>query len=454
MRPAIYDGDTPRAERAAIRKRSNLILTNPDMLHVGILPHHDAWGDCSRTSRSWSSTRRTSTGACSAHTSPTCCGGCDGWPRSTAPSRASCWPARRSPTPSSSPSASRVSTISGSSIATRAPQATRRGRDVESAAARRAARRAGVGALRGRRGARPSSSPPAPHDLLHEVAQGRRADPAPFAARSARARAGRADRAVPRRLHARRSATRSSGASRSGELLGVVATDALELGIDIGELDAAVCVTFPGTVASLRQMWGQGGPARAWAGGLHRRRRRARPVLLPPPRRRSCRVRSRRRSSIRDNSEIYAEHLLCAAHEAPLSDADEEILGAQWHQHAQALTAAGLLRERATGFVPRRADDYPAARVGPALRIAGQLRPDRPASGEVLGTIEAGARVLDRPRGRGLSPSGALVHRARARPRRAAGVARAVRRRLFHADQAREHDLHRAADRAPRCESG
>src|SRR5204863_6460989 len=45
IRPAIYDGDTPRAERSAIRKRSNAILTNPDMLHVGILPHHPAWGE-------------------------------------------------------------------------------------------------------------------------------------------------------------------------------------------------------------------------------------------------------------------------------------------------------------------------------------------------------------------------------------------------------------------------
>src|SRR3954453_7136343 len=44
-----------------------------------------------------------------------------------------------------------------------------------------------------------------------------------------------------------------------GELLGVVATNALELGIDIGALDAAICVTFPGTVASLRQMWGRAG---------------------------------------------------------------------------------------------------------------------------------------------------------------------------------------------------
>src|ERR1700733_8055663 len=45
IRPAIYDGDTPRAERAAIRKRSNLVLTNPDMLHVGILPHHHQWDE-------------------------------------------------------------------------------------------------------------------------------------------------------------------------------------------------------------------------------------------------------------------------------------------------------------------------------------------------------------------------------------------------------------------------
>src|SRR5438105_4618199 len=35
----------PREERRAIRQRSNLILTNPDMLHVGVLPHHRQWGD-------------------------------------------------------------------------------------------------------------------------------------------------------------------------------------------------------------------------------------------------------------------------------------------------------------------------------------------------------------------------------------------------------------------------
>src|ERR671930_1272233 len=45
VRPAIYDGDTKREERLAIRRRSNLVLTNPDMLHVGILPNHTAWAD-------------------------------------------------------------------------------------------------------------------------------------------------------------------------------------------------------------------------------------------------------------------------------------------------------------------------------------------------------------------------------------------------------------------------
>ena len=40
---AIYDGDTPSRSRAAIRSSTRLILSNPDMLHMGILPHHTIW---------------------------------------------------------------------------------------------------------------------------------------------------------------------------------------------------------------------------------------------------------------------------------------------------------------------------------------------------------------------------------------------------------------------------
>ena len=41
--PAIYDGDTPSSARPSIRKNARLLLTNPDMLHTGILPHHTNW---------------------------------------------------------------------------------------------------------------------------------------------------------------------------------------------------------------------------------------------------------------------------------------------------------------------------------------------------------------------------------------------------------------------------
>src|SRR4051812_15540879 len=43
VRPAIYDGDTPREQRRAIRERANVVLTNPDMLHMGILPNARLW---------------------------------------------------------------------------------------------------------------------------------------------------------------------------------------------------------------------------------------------------------------------------------------------------------------------------------------------------------------------------------------------------------------------------
>ncbi|WP_298009508.1 MULTISPECIES: DEAD/DEAH box helicase [Anaerolinea] len=41
----IYDGDTPASSRNAIRKKARVVLTNPDMLHMGILPHHTLWAD-------------------------------------------------------------------------------------------------------------------------------------------------------------------------------------------------------------------------------------------------------------------------------------------------------------------------------------------------------------------------------------------------------------------------
>ena len=45
LKPSIYDGDTPQSARSNIRKNARILLSNPDMLHTGILPHHTNWNE-------------------------------------------------------------------------------------------------------------------------------------------------------------------------------------------------------------------------------------------------------------------------------------------------------------------------------------------------------------------------------------------------------------------------
>ena len=45
LKSSIYDGDTPQSQRSMIRKNARIVLSNPDMLHTGILPHHSNWSD-------------------------------------------------------------------------------------------------------------------------------------------------------------------------------------------------------------------------------------------------------------------------------------------------------------------------------------------------------------------------------------------------------------------------
>jgi len=40
---ATFDGDTPQNERYDIKKNARILITNPDMLHIGILPNHQSW---------------------------------------------------------------------------------------------------------------------------------------------------------------------------------------------------------------------------------------------------------------------------------------------------------------------------------------------------------------------------------------------------------------------------
>jgi DEAD/DEAH box helicase domain-containing protein len=51
LKSAIYDGDTPTRDRPSVRKNARILLTNPDMLHTGILPHHTKWAEFFRNLR-------------------------------------------------------------------------------------------------------------------------------------------------------------------------------------------------------------------------------------------------------------------------------------------------------------------------------------------------------------------------------------------------------------------
>ena len=259
---------------------------------------------------------------------------------------------------------------------------------MQPAAARRANRQARVEPERGGRAVRGPGRGRDAHDLLRAQPPRRRAD-LPVRAQAARGDGLGADRIAPYRAgytpQQRREIERRLA---EGELLGVVATSALELGIDIGHLDAAMSVTFPGTVASLRQQWGRAG--RRERGGLaiyvagddaldqffcrHPEKFLERPV----------------ESAILDHASesIYMRHLLAAAYEAPLEPGDRETLGADFETYAKRLVSAGELRERDGRYLPRK-PGFPAGRV--SLRSAS---PDsftvlEAEAGEILGFVEA-----------------------------------------------------------------
>ena len=129
-----------------------------------------------------------------------------------------------------------------------------------------------------------------------------------------------------------------------GDLLAVAATNALELGIDVGELDAAICVNFPGTVASLKQMWGRAGQRRenlavyvAGEDALDQFFCRRPVEFLERP----------VEAAILDhrNGQIQMQHLVAAAYESPLGGLpeDDEILGEGWRQAADRLVTMGEL---------------------------------------------------------------------------------------------------------------
>src|SRR3954463_411675 len=389
LRHAIYDGDTPREERRAIRQRSNLILTNPDMLNVGVLPHHRNWGDVlANLAFVVVDEAHVYRGVFGSHVANVL---------------------RRLRRLAAAYGTEPRVMLTSATIANPVDLAERlTGLEFEvvdedgAPAAERQVAMWNPPLLDEKTGARASVLSEAA-DLMARLVQedvrtivfmkSRRA--VELVQKFAKLRledAGRGDlaeRIAPYRAGytpaQRREIERRLA---DGDLLAVVATNALELGIDVGDLDAAICVTFPGTVASLRQMWGRAGRrstglAMYIAGddALDQFFCRHPDEFLDRP----------VEAAILDHEseEIHLQHLAAAAYELPLSSDDADVLGPRWQAYAERLVRIGVLRDRGGVFTPR-TDEYPAGRI--ALRSASidsyAVVDER--AGEVLGSVESG----------------------------------------------------------------
>jgi DEAD/DEAH box helicase domain-containing protein len=393
VRPAIYDGDTPRAERAAIRRRANVLLTNPDMLHVGILPNHSAWGDffanlaavvvdeahvyrgvfgshvgnvlrrLRRIANAYSTQPRFLLASATIANPVELAERLTGLADFTLVDRDGSPGAARSLAMWNPPLVDEALGTRRSALA----EASELVADLVESGART------ICFIKSRKAV----------EVIARQAQLRLAESAPELVDTVAAYRAGYTPAQRRELER---------ALVEGELRAVVTTDALELGIDIGALDAAVCVTFPGTVASLRQMWGRAGRRGrglavyiAGEDALDQFFCRHPDEFLDRP----------VEAAILDHEseDIHLGHLLCAAHEGPLDSGDAEFLGPRTRAYAERLVAQGELRERAGTFVPRRPQDYPAARVSLRSASADSFAVVDTGSGEVIGTIEA-ARAM------------------------------------------------------------
>ncbi|MDQ3486018.1 MAG: DEAD/DEAH box helicase [Actinomycetota bacterium] len=177
---------------------------------------------------------------------------------------------------------------------------------------------------------------------------------------------------------------------KSGELLAVTSTNALELGIDIDNLDAVVMAGFPGTRASMWQQVGRSG--REGQGGLGILVARDDPLdtylvthpeaLLGPP----------VEATVFDpaNPYVVAPHLCAAAQELPLRDEDLPLFAGDVAAVVASLVEGGYLRRRSRGWFWTRRDR--AADLADIRSSGGNpVRIVEGSSGRLVGTVDAGS---------------------------------------------------------------
>ena len=174
-----------------------------------------------------------------------------------------------------------------------------------------------------------------------------------------------------------------------GELLGVAATNALELGIDIGGLDAVITAGFPGTLASFWQQAGRAG----------RRNQAATVVLIASAdpldaylvHHPDALISRPVEAAVFDptNPHILAGHVLCAALESPLTD--REVAWFRARQVVDQLVADRWLRRRPRGYYAAVPPGQPNPHRVVSVRGSGrEVTIVESATGRVVGTVDAG----------------------------------------------------------------
>jgi DEAD/DEAH box helicase domain-containing protein len=353
LKPAIYDGDTPSEQRWQIRKWSNLILTNPDMVHVGLLPNHDRWGDVLANLRYVViDEAHVYRGVFGSHVANVLrrlrrlarIYGAD--PQFLLASATISNPGELGASLLGEPV-----TVVGDDAAPRAertvvlwnPELLDSELGLRASALAEAARLQAMFVERGLRTLTFAKSRKAA-ELIHRFTAERLGDDTHLSPYRAGYTAQQR-REIERRL-------------AEGELLGVSATNALELGIDVGLLDVVISVGFPGTVASLRQQWGRAGRRGSGLAVLVASEDGLDQFFMREP----DKLLGRRvEAAILDhaNPRVLAGHVRAAAYEAPLTDDDAAELGPE---ALDAARADAELKQTPAGIVWA-GKDHPAARV-------------------------------------------------------------------------------------------
>lgn len=363
VRFATYDGDTPAEERKAVRRGAHLLLTNPDMLHCGILPNHAGWNAFLTNLRYVViDEMHVYRGVFGAHMAQVLrrlrriCSFYGAEPQFLCCSATIANPAELTTRligidgaivvdADGAPSGRRMFVFWNPPFLDR-EQAERRSTHGEATALFVDLVAHGVRNITFAR-ARKSA------ELILRYARGVLERESPeLAQRVTCYRAGytvEERRAIERGLF-------------QGSLIGVTATSALELGVDIGDLDATVLTGYPGTIASAWQQAGRAG--RSGAEALSVLVAQSNPLdqfLMRHPDYFFGRPHER---AIVDpgNRRILRQHLLCAAHERPLTERDALYFGPAVPSLLQELEAEKGLYARHERWFTAGAD-YPAGRV-------------------------------------------------------------------------------------------